>query len=81
MAVPIDLSSSTIDRADRRVCAPQTDSHRVSDVGLRLDNGEWRMVRPRRGAVHLLLLDRRPCWRCGVIAAHLTGHVDESVAA
>ena len=55
----------------------QTYGHRANDVGIRLDDGERRMVQPRRDAVHLLPLDRLPCWRCDVIA----GRVGERVAA
>jgi hypothetical protein len=47
----------------------ETNVHDANAVGIRLDDQQSGVLRPRRHAVHMLPLDRRfSCWRCDVIA-------------
>lgn len=52
-----------------------------NSVTIRLDGPASRLVQPRRHAVHMLPLDTRWCWRCGVIADESANHTGRQSAA
>ena len=59
----------------------QPRSSAANDLGIRLSVAPFRVVRPRRHAVHRLPPDRRlECWRCDAIAAR-TANASGEVAA
>lgn len=52
----------------------QTRQPGANEIGVRLDDSAFHVLRPRRHAVHMLPIDPgSPCWRCDAIAAGTAG--------
>ena len=59
----------------------QTRYQDANEVTIRLGGPPSRLVRPRRHAVHLMPLDRRPCWRCDAIGPDNADRTGQQAAA